>query len=190
MISLNGTSLKTHHLVYYFITYSFLGWCIEILYAMAAYGKYIERGSFNSPFCPIYGFGALFLIVFLNSLKGKPLLFFISSIVLTTALEFGTGIFMRNLLDIRAWDYSEEMFNLLGIVCFRYSLIWGLLSLFLVYFLHPIIEKALDALPHPVRMVIVRCLILYFIIDITITLVSISGLDLRLKHIIGITLNI
>lgn len=161
MIPFNITNLKCQHLVYYFITYSFLGWCIEVLYGFVIYGKYVARGSFDSPFCPIYGFGAMILIIFLNSLKDNRLLFFISSVILNTMLEFGTGVVMRYAFNVTAWDYSDEVFNLLGIVCLKYALVWGLLSVIMIYYIHPIIEKMLDRLPYSVRKAIVKCLILY-----------------------------
>jgi uncharacterized membrane protein len=42
---------------------------------------------------------------------------------------------------MRFWDYSKRPFNLWGSVCLKYSLFWGLLSLLLVYVVHPYVEK-------------------------------------------------
>ena len=41
----------------YFLIYSCLGWCLEVVYAAVTTGKLVNRGFLNGPVCPIYGFG-------------------------------------------------------------------------------------------------------------------------------------
>lgn len=49
--------------------------------------------------------------------------------VLITAVEFATGLLVNVWLELQVWNYSALPFNLLGQVCLRYSLLWGLLTL-------------------------------------------------------------
>ena len=42
-------------LLFFLIVYSFLGWCMEVLYMAVRTGKFCNRGVFNLPFCLSYG---------------------------------------------------------------------------------------------------------------------------------------
>lgn len=52
-----------YDIVLYIAIYAFLGWCLEVVYAAVNTGKFINRGFFNGPVCPIYGFGAVIIII-------------------------------------------------------------------------------------------------------------------------------
>ena len=68
----------------YFIIYSVLGWIIESIYRSICERKVINTGFLKGPFCPIYGIGAVIMILFLQSFSSNIfLLFIISMLVLT-----------------------------------------------------------------------------------------------------------
>ncbi len=46
-----------------FFIYSFLGWLCESLLVTAMQRKAVNSGFLNGPICPIYGFGAMFVIL-------------------------------------------------------------------------------------------------------------------------------
>ena len=56
-------------LILYFIVYSFIGWCLETFYAFCVFGCFVKRGFLLGPVCPIYGFGAILLIINLSKIK-------------------------------------------------------------------------------------------------------------------------
>ena len=45
------------------ITYSFFGWVYESILCSITSGTLVNRGFLNGPLCPIYGFGALTIIL-------------------------------------------------------------------------------------------------------------------------------
>ena len=53
-----------YELILYFFLYSFLGWCTEIAYAAVRHKKFMNRGFLNGPFCPVYGFGMVLVLIF------------------------------------------------------------------------------------------------------------------------------
>ena len=62
--------LSFHQLVWYFLIYSILGMILENVFCLITHHKIESRmGFIIGPFCPIYGFGAILLIVFLTPLK-------------------------------------------------------------------------------------------------------------------------
>lgn len=48
--------------------YSFLGWAMESTYVSINAKKWVNRGFINGPFCPIYGTGALLILLALKCL--------------------------------------------------------------------------------------------------------------------------
>ena len=72
--------------LFFFLTYSFLGWCAEVCFCSINTGKFVNRGFLNGPLCPIYGFGMVALIFFLTPVKDNLIVLFIDSFFLTTIL--------------------------------------------------------------------------------------------------------
>ena len=69
--------------------YSVLGWCSEMIYCSAGQRKLCEkRGFLNGPICPIYGHGALVVLLCLDGGCKNPLLTFLLGAVLTTLYAF------------------------------------------------------------------------------------------------------
>jgi len=51
-----------------FIFYSFCGWCIEEIACSIAAKKFVDRGFLIGPYCPIYGCGAILMILSLRTI--------------------------------------------------------------------------------------------------------------------------
>ena len=80
-----------------FFIYAFLGWCTEVSFAALKTGHFVNRGFLNGPVCPIYGFGVVIVLRFLEPLKGSFPLLFLGAVVLTSALEWLTGLGLEKL---------------------------------------------------------------------------------------------
>lgn len=50
--------------VLYFFIYSFLGWVWESCLVSVQQHRWVNRGFLNGPFLPIYGFGAVAILLF------------------------------------------------------------------------------------------------------------------------------
>jgi uncharacterized membrane protein len=126
--------------------YSFIGWSIESIYFYLSFGHFIKRGFLLSPLCAVYGIGSLFVIIISEKLTRQPFLLFLYSSASITVLEFITGILLINVLHRRMWDYSMQPMNLSGVICLRNTIVWGILSLLIVYVLHPFFTKTVTSL--------------------------------------------
>jgi uncharacterized membrane protein len=184
-------------LILFFVIYSFIGWVMETTFASVSQMKFINRGFLVGPFVPIYGFGAILI-----TLSSKWIYFSSESYimqllinilfytVLVTALEFITGFTLEKIFHTKWWDYSDNVLNLKGYICLKYSLLWGMLAFLLIQIVHPIIEQFIYLIPVSTKKYIVVFFVVYFIFD---TLVSvISALDLRktIIHYSDISLDI
>lgn len=127
----------------YWIIYAFLGWIVETTYVSVPQGHFVERGFLFGPVIPIYAFGALFILYFLMPFSAHPLFIFTLGILLTSTLEYLTSYIMEKIFDMRWWDYSERKFNINGRICLRNSVLFGLLSVVLVEFIHPLVNQLL-----------------------------------------------
>ena len=120
------------------MTYSVLGWCGEMVYCSIGQRRLCEkRGFLNGPICPIYGHGALVVLLCLDGGCENPVLTFLLGAVLTSAVEYVTSYAMEKLFHMRWWDYSRYRFHINGRVCLLNSTLFGLASVFLCHFANP-----------------------------------------------------
>lgn len=122
--------------LFYFYVYSFVGWIIESTIVSVEQRRLVNRGFLRSPFLPLYGSGALVMLLVCLPVDDSPMLVYLFGLAASTVLEYLTGAGMEALFHMRYWDYSGQKFNLKGRICLTSSLFWGVLALFLTYVLH------------------------------------------------------
>ncbi len=176
-------SYSIYEILAYFLIYSFAGWCIEVIYHAVVKGKFINRGFEIGPICPIYGFGAISVIVFLEPLKNNWIFLFGASIVFTTTLEFIAGFLLEKLFHEKWWDYSKEPYNIKGYVCPRFSIMWGLACVMMVDVIHPTNAAFVDMIPVPLGGIIEFVMYCMCAADLTVTLINVMHIRKSLKAI-------
>lgn len=137
----------------------------------------------KGPYCPIYGVGALAILIISYPVSHNPVLLFLVSIVATTAIEYFVSWLLETIFHIRWWDYSKKKFQLNGRICLKNSLLFGLLSVFLVYFLHPRIHSLLDDIPDSLLRLITSVVLIVFLLDLLATLNSLLNFTQRLQQL-------
>ena len=75
------------------------------------------------PYCPIYGFGVLSVLYFVEPFENNLLVLYIGSAVLVTILEYVTSYGLEKLFHASWWDYHDVPFNLNGRVALPVSLL-------------------------------------------------------------------
>lgn len=157
----NIDTMDIVHFIIYFLFYSFSGWCVEVLYAYKNQRRFVNRGFLNGPFCPIYGFCMLSIVLFLDKFNGNIFMQFIIATLLSSAVEYYTGFLLERIFKTKYWDYSMDPFNLNGRICLHFSLMWGAVSLAVVRIIHPLLVNVVNMMPY--LFVLVFC---YFIVSI------------------------
>lgn len=130
----------------FFFIYSFLGWCIESTIVSVSKRKLTNRGFLKGPMLPLYGFGALTIIISTLMVADNAVLVYICGMIAATALEYVTGAAMEAIFNMKYWDYSDKKFNIHGYICLKSSLFWGFLSVVLVMVIHVPIAEFIDSL--------------------------------------------
>ncbi len=185
----------------YFLVYSFLGWCLEVVYQAVKRGKVINRGFLCGPVCPVYGFGVLAVFILTKSplaerlgitgaslARGNDLvgilILYVFGVLLATTVELLAGWLLDVLFHARWWDYSKEPFNFHGYICLRFSLIWGAAILFVVLILQPVIE--MDSrleIPPSVGWVILAVCYAILALDLLVTVMIVAGFNKKLSEL-------
>lgn len=167
----------------YFLIYAFIGWLCEVAYCSILERRFINRGFLNSPICPIYGFGALSVIILLTPIKQNYILLFILGVIITSILEYFTGWAMEKLFHTRWWDYSKHKININGRVCLENSIMFGLLVVIIMTFVHPHVQSFVGRISYVGVQVIAIISIMILTSDFTITVNSIVALNEKLAKI-------
>ncbi len=135
--------------LFLFYLYCFLGWCVESAW-VSIHEKpphFINRGFIRGPFLPLYGSGAIMMLVVSAPFQKNLFLTYIAGCIGATALEYVTGVTMEALFKVRYWDYSNERFNVKGYICLWASLSWGGLTILMTRVLHRPIERLMYCIP-------------------------------------------
>lgn len=132
-------------MITYFCIYSFLGYLMESTYISFFEKKWYSSGLLDGPYIPLYGFGAIVLIVITPFVQSSCFLTFISGSLLMTALEYFTSIYLEKVFHRNIWDYSQYRYNYHGRICIFYSLLWGIIAVILIYFIHPYLSSILPS---------------------------------------------
>lgn len=153
----------------YFIIFAVIGWLLETCYSFFSLGHFTKRGFLFGPLCPIYGFGALILIMFFSTYKKHNLkLFFLAAIVFSV-FEYLVSYGMEALFSLKWWDYTDEFMNLNGRISIFYSFAWGIIAILVINFIYPFFKKKvnliLSKIPYKVQLVVVYTLAVVLVVD-------------------------
>lgn len=175
-----------HSVLYFLFIYSFLGWCIETTYSTIKNRKFTNRGFLYGPFCPMYGLCAYLLVLFLNPIKDDNiLLVFIFGIIISSSIEYFTGFALERCFKRVWWDYSDKAFNLKGRISLVFSIMWGVLSVIFIKYIHPFFEMGLTIIHVSLGIIILDILLLYILVDFTLTLISLVKLSTSISELIA-----
>ena len=129
----------------YFIIYSMAGFIIETLFGFLTKGMLESRKGFlYGPFCPIYGVGAIIMILSLQYFKKNNYTLFFGGFLIGSIVEYLISYFGELIFKVNWWDYSDRFLNINGRICLTFSLFWGLLAIYLIKHFNPLIDKIID----------------------------------------------
>ena len=167
--------------IIYFFIYSFLGWVQEILYFLVTERRFRNGGIVIAPLLPIYGIGALSILLFLQPYIHNPFLVFLLSAILASVIEYIGHYAMEKWFHVLLWDYKDKPFNLNGRICLENSLGFGILALFVVYVAHPFIASLVGIIPQKLAVLLAIVLGSLFVIDVANAWMSMIKLRIATK---------
>ena len=167
---------------FWLLFYSVAGWVYESILCSITEKRWINRGFLNGPYCPIYGFGAVLVLLLLSWCENVFLLFALGMIV-TCTLEYITSYVMEKLFHARWWDYSDKFCNINGRVCLEGAVAFGAFSTALIKLIHPLVTQFTDIIAQPFMHIICALTLVLVLFDIFVTLKGFAGFNEKLKRV-------
>ncbi len=160
---------KAFQWLFFFYFYCFFGWCFESAYVSLKSRKPVNRGFMRGPFLPLYGSGAIMMLVVSMPFQDNVILTYIAGVIGATALEYVTGVTMEALFKVRYWDYSKQPFNFQGHICLGSSIAWGFLTILMTKVVHKPVEQFVMSIPGNILFIVTMVLTVYIVVDFTLS---------------------
>lgn len=168
--------------IFWFMLYSVTGWVYETMICSISARRFINRGFLNGPYCPIYGMGALLVLLILGRIENVVLLF-VLGVVVTCSLEYLTSYLMEKLFHARWWDYSERKFNIAGRVCLLGAVVFGAFTVLVIKFVHPLVSDFTLRIPQLLVHWIAVLFSVGFGADLMVTVSGFADFSIRLEKL-------
>ena len=111
-------------------------------------------------FCGIYGMGAVSIMLFSRYFNKNNFTLFAGGFLIGSITEYVVSFIVEMIMDTRWWDYSDRILNINGRICLIYSIFLGALTLVLVKYFNPQIDKIIEKLKNKVSLKILKTTIL------------------------------
>ncbi len=165
------------------IVYAFIGWFYEsTVFSLAEQGKFMNRGCFIGPYCPIYAVVPLFSAYLLQGIDSPFKIFFLSALV-TCLVEYVTSYTLEKLFHARYWDYSYYPLNINGRISVISGIFFGIAILFMIKVLHPLVLGYVSMVPSRVQFYLACGIWIFFLCDAAFTTISMCNLNRKCKEI-------
>lgn len=169
-----------------FFIYGFIGWIWEsVVIRLVKKEKMYNRGFLVGPILPIYGFGAILVILLfdIRSVEYPIYALFLLGGNAACLLEYITSYVMEKLFHHRWWDYSQKPFNINGRVYLNGFICFGIFSVVAIRFAQPFLTYWISKINAPLLFAICSILVVIFIIDIIATLHTVYHLEEHIKQL-------
>ncbi|MEG0368079.1 MAG: putative ABC transporter permease [Coprobacillus sp.] len=138
-----------YKLFWIFLTCSFIGAVVEIVWCYFTMGKLMSRSSLlYGQFSIIWGMGTVLLTVILHRMEGKrDLSIFCVGTVAGGIYEYVCSLVAEGLFGVRFWDYSDIAFNIDGRINLLFCFFWGFIAVIWVQNIYPFLSNNIERIP-------------------------------------------
>lgn len=162
---------KIYNLICIFFVASIIGWIYEMIFYKVTENILENRGFLYGPYVPVYGFGAILIVLLLKKFRKYPIPLFIGMAIVTGILELIVGEFMVAVWHRRWWDYTGLLLNIDGQVCLRSVLSFAVGGLGLIYLIEPYINKTNETISAKNKKIIYTSIISVMLLDLILCLI-------------------
>lgn len=155
---------------------------MESVYKTIIVRKPVNSGFLYGPFCPMYGIGAVIMLL-AAKISNNIFIIFLMALVIFTVWEYLVAVILEKLFKTKYWDYSNIRFNFQGRICLKNSIYWGILGVILVFIIQPCIEKLLNLIPDNILLYINIVLSIAILVDASITIFKIMFIDKKIRQV-------
>lgn len=138
-----------YKLIWIFLSCSFIGAMIEVVFCYFTMGKLMSRSSLlYGQFSIVWGLGCVLLTILLHNMEGKrDLSIFIVGTFAGGIYEYICSLVAEGLFGVRFWDYSDIPFNIDGRINLLFCFFWGLIAVVWVQNIYPFLSHKIEQIP-------------------------------------------
>ena len=180
-----ASGLNFYKLFWIFFIGCFLGVVVETIFGLITTQKLESRaGLVYGPFNPVYGFGAVLMTVCLYKLREKrDLWIFLSCMVIGAAFEYLCSYLQELVLGTVCWKYDDQMFSIQGRTSLLYAFFWGVLGVFWIKMLFPLLSRWIEKIPVKVGVPLTWILVVFMVFNMAVSLMALERQNQRREQI-------
>lgn len=136
----------------FFFAASFCGWLWEVaVFWVQHFTEYslwnlffTYRGVLHGPWAPIYGAGALLMLVLHRYVRKHPALYFGACMAVSAVIEYITSLVLETVFHAKWWDYTGYFLNINGRICAMSLIFFTLAGMAVTYLFAPLFRRVLE----------------------------------------------
>lgn len=172
-----------YNLFLLFFIYSFLGYIVESISVSLMEKKVVwNRGFLVGPYIPIFGTGAMTMILTLQKYKDDIVALFIMSMVVCLTIEYLCSLVAEKIFKLRWWNYSDKLFNINGRICLQNGILFGIGGVLIVKYVNTWIENLILLLPNSLMVTLSIILTVIFVSDTILSLHTVIKFNSSFKR--------
>lgn len=160
-----------YKLIWIFLSCSFIGALIEIVWCYFTMGKLMSRSSLlYGQFSIIWGFGCVLLTIVLHNMEGKrDLSIFVVGTFAGGIYEYICSLITEGLFGVRFWDYSDIAFNIDGRINLLFCFFWGIIAVVWVQNIYPFLSDNIEKIPVKMGKPLTWILVVFMIFNMCVS---------------------
>lgn len=142
-----------------------------------------RRGVIYGPLSPIYGAGAVLLVLLLARTKRKWWQTVFYGGLIGGSFEYIICFLQETFIGTISWDYTNHFLNINGRTTIPFMVVWGIVAWLFVDFVYPKISKLIERVPYRLGVWVTNFLIVFITLDMLISWTALARQTLRRNQI-------
>ena len=164
----------------FFFAASFCGWLFEVVvYWVQNFSEFnfaelllFYRGVLHGPWAPIYGVGAVLMVLLSQKIGKRTGRYFVVCMVVCGVVEYGTAWVLETMFHAKWWDYTGYFLNLHGRICAVSLIFFALAGMAVAYLVAPRFWRVIARIPISGKALLCVGLTARFLSDLVLSLAA------------------